>query len=852
LAHLQQALARAKAGQGQIVGVRGAPGVGKSRLFYEFKLRFAQGCLLLETFSISHGKAYPSLPLIELLKNYFQLTPQEDERTTQEKITGKVLTLDRALEDTLPYLFALLGIGEGMTSLQQMDPQIRRRRTFDAIRRLFVRESHKQPLLVIFEDLHWLDSETEAFLVLLSESLTTAQMCLLVNYRPEYGHSWETKPYYTAVPLHPLGQTEVQELLTTLLGETEALHPIRQFVLDKTQGNPFFTEELVHALVEQGVITRETGDVRLGPTPVAQVRLPPTVQGILAARIDRLPPKEKSLLQTLAVIGKEFAFSLLKQVVPTPEAELQRHLTHLLAADFLYEQPAFPEVEYTFKHALTQEVAYTSLLSERRKALHEHVGHTIEDVYHGRLDEYYSELAHHYSRSSNVEKAIEYLQRTGRQAIQRSANNEAITYLSTALALLIKLPETRERMEHEITLQIALAAPLRATKGYGAPEVEHAYNRARDLSQQTGNTTQLFAVLRGLWGVHMTYGKAAPVLELAERLLQIAQQQHGTALFIEAHWARGCALLSSGRFTEAYAEMERGYEIYCRHLHPPDAFVYTQNPAMACLAYLDWLLWLLGYPEQAQRKSHEALALAQDVGLPLNVAAALGVLLMSCGLRRDTQLAQERVNALLPLCTEQGLSQWAIIGELFHNWLLVEHDDVEEGLARMRQNLTIFRANGTGLGFGLWFFTALSELLGKAGHGTEAMRLINEALDIMTNTGSHILAAELYRTKGELTLQEFQVPSSKFSVPPDPQPLAPSSQAEAEAEACFLKAIEIAQQQHAKSLELRATVSLARLWQQQGTHREAHRMLSEIYNWFTEGFDTVDLKEAKALLEVLA
>src|SRR5712692_2304363 len=370
---MRRALEQTRGGHGQIVGVMGEPGVGKSRLFHEFVGAHSRAPLLvLETFSVSHGKAYAYLPLIELLKNYFHLTLQDDERARREKVGGKVLMLDRTLEDTLPYLFFLLGLAEPTSPLHQMDPQIRCKRTLEAIKRLLVRESLNQPLIIIFEDLHWLDSETQAFLSFLSESVATARILMLVNYRPEYRHEWGNKTYYTQLRLDPLGQSEAEELLTVLLEEKVGAHgqwksqaeaaPLRRFILEKTEGNPFFMEEIVQALVEQGVLPdpRRVGTAHLdvgahsrAPLPT-DLHLPPTVQGVLAARIDRLPPEEKALLQPLAVIGKEFSLSLLKQVVNQPEDSLHRRLSHLRTAEFIYEQPAFPEPEYTFKHALTQ------------------------------------------------------------------------------------------------------------------------------------------------------------------------------------------------------------------------------------------------------------------------------------------------------------------------------------------------------------------------------------------------------------------------------------------------------------------------------------------------------------------
>src|SRR5712692_5085048 len=470
---LRRALEQAKAGHGQIVGVMGEPGVGKSRLFYEFKLTSPSGCLMLEAFSVSYGKASPYLPVIELLKNYFQILPQDDELQRQEKLTGKVLTLDRSLEDTLPYVFALLGIADPKSALPQMDPQIRRRRTFEALKRLLVRESLKQPLLLSFEDLHWIDTETQGLLDVLSESVATARILLLVNYRPEYRHEWGTKTYYTQLHLAPFGRAEAEEFLDALLGapavgargqwnsqaEAVPLHALKQLILEKTQGTPFFMEEVVQTLVEEQVLAGEKGNYRVAKAPT-ELHISPTVQGVLAARIDRLAVEEKEFVQQLAVIGREFSVSLLRQVITQPEEELYRLLASLQNKEFLYEQPAFPEVEYIFKHALTQEVAYASLLQERRKSLHERTAHAIEMLFHSKLDDHYSELAHHYSRSSNPQKAVEYLQLAGQQAVQRSANLEAINRLTLALALLKTLPDTPERARQELALQLTVSVPL--------------------------------------------------------------------------------------------------------------------------------------------------------------------------------------------------------------------------------------------------------------------------------------------------------------------------------------------------------------------------------------------------------
>jgi class 3 adenylate cyclase len=424
--HLRRALERAQTGHGQIVGVMGEPGLGKSRLLHEFRLT-TQGWLVLEAYSVSYGKASPYLPIIELLKAYFEISLEDDGHRRRDKVVGKVLALDRSLDDTLPYFFALLGIEDQPSNLDQMDPQIRRRRTFDALKKLLLRESLNQPLILIFEDLHWIDRETQGFLDLLSDSIASGRILLLANYRPEYRHEWATKSYYTELHLTPLSRKEAEDLLVALLGTASSLSTLRQLILEKSEGTPFFIEELVQTLCEEGVLSFDPAAGAKHSLPIsATLHIPTTIQGLLAARIDRLPAEEKALLQHLAVIGREFPIGLVHRVVRQPEEQLRRLLSSLQSKDFVYEQPALAGPKYIFKHALTQEVAYKSLLVEQRRVLHEETAEAIEALFHSRLEDHYSELAHHYTRSRNTRKAIEYLQLAGRQAVQRSANTEAI------------------------------------------------------------------------------------------------------------------------------------------------------------------------------------------------------------------------------------------------------------------------------------------------------------------------------------------------------------------------------------------------------------------------------------------
>jgi predicted ATPase len=666
-----------------------------------------------------------------------------------------------------------------------------------------------------------------------------------VNYRPEYRHEWGTKTYYTQLHLAPFGSAETEEFLDALLGapatgvpHAASLQALKQLILEKTQGTPFFMEEVVQTLAEEGVLSGGRGHYRLERAPT-ELHISPTVQGVLAARIDRLAAEEKTLLQQLAVIGREFPLGLVRQVVSQPEEALYRLLSALQHKEFLYEQPAFPEVEYIFKHALTQEVAYNSVLLERRKVLHERTAQAIEHLYRRALDEHYSDLAHHYSRSDNTQKAVDYLQLAGQEAVQRSANVEAISHLTTALELLKTLRDTPERAQQELTLRVTLGPALMATKGFAAPEVKIAYVRARALCQQVGETPQLFPVLCGLCMAYLNQGELHTAHELGEQTLRVAQRAHDSALLSEAHNLLGSALDLLGEFAAAREHLEQSLALYDpQQYHSSLAFLYGFDPRVFCLSRAVTSLWALGYPDQALQRSQEALTLAQALSHPHSLAFARGFAAELHQRRRDRQAAQEQAEALITLSIEQGLSFWLARGIIIQGWVLSEQGQGEEGIAQIRRGLSAYRTTGAEL-WRSYHLALLAEAYGGVGQTGEGLIALAEAREFVHKTGERHYEAELYRLKGELMLQQFNVQEAQFK------------DAEGEAESCFLNAIEIARKQEAKSLELRATMSLARLWQQQGKQQEAHSMLSEIYNWFTEGFDTKDLQEAKALLQEL-
>lgn len=489
LAQMQHALELARSGRGQLIAAMAEAGAGKSRLFYEFKATLRGDCKLLGAYSVSHGKASAWLPVLELLRGYFGIQEADDTSARREKVRTVLAALDPALSEMLPYLLGLLGIQDTPDPLAEMNAQIKKRRTLDAIKRILLRESLNQPLIVMFEDLHWIDEQTQEFLNLLADSIANAKVLLLVNYRPQYSHQWNSKTYYTQLRLDPLGKESADEMLSALLGDGTELAPLKRLIIEKTEGNPFFMEKTVQVLLDEGALVRN-GAMHL-TKPVGELRIPPTVQGILAARIDRLPADEKDLLQTLAVMGKEFKLGLVRAVSANPDDELNRMLDDLQLSEFVYEQPAVGDVEYAFKHALTQEVAYNSVLLERRRLLHERIGAALEAAFAENLDDQLPELAHHYARSANRAKASEFLHHAGAQAMGRASYAEGESYFAAALEVLAAMPESPERDARELRVLGSFVWALMVTKGWAAPEFLDMAARARALAEKTANLSAL-------------------------------------------------------------------------------------------------------------------------------------------------------------------------------------------------------------------------------------------------------------------------------------------------------------------------------------------------------------------------
>jgi class 3 adenylate cyclase/tetratricopeptide (TPR) repeat protein len=826
MATMASALEQARGGHGQIVAAVGEAGAGKSRIMYEFKATIPDGCKVLEAYSVSHGKASAWLPALELLKSYFKLADEDDDSCRSEKVEAKVRDLDPALAETLPYVLSLLGIAGVGSSLAMMDAQIRRRRTLEAVKRIIIGESLKQPLVVIFEDLHWIDAETQELLDLLVDSVASARILMLVNYRPEYHHEWGNRPSYTQLRLDPLGGQSADEMLHELLGGDASLQSLKRLIIDRTEGNPFFMEEIVRALVEQGVLVRN-GATRLRK-PLTEIRIPPTVHGILASRIDALPASEKGLLQTLAVIGKDFPLNLVKHITASPDDRLEPMLKGLQAGEFIYEQAALEEAEYTFKHALTQEVAYNSVLMERRRLLHERTGEAIEALFKDRIDDHLADLARHYSRSANTRKAVEYVFRVGSQAEARFAYSEAITRLSSALEFLKHLPDDAERARTELSAQSVLGRSIGVVKGFAAAELEPVYARARELCARIRDSALTFRIFYGQWLMRWWKLELHTALELADEILAAAEDVKDPAMLLAGHCARGTTLFFLGEFVPAKEHLEKALAVFNPQQPLPQEL---EARRLDALSFLYFSLWGLGYPDRAWATSREMLEMAQRSSDPNVLAQASCFEAIHNLVRGDATAAQKHAEESMALTEERGLVSFSAMATTVNGAALIVQGRYKEGIAGLRRGISAWRA--TGGTPQAWYFSYLAIGLGGIGRPEEGLQLLEDGLASVAKSGEQLSNTSLHHFKGELLLAHR--PSDSVA-----------------AERCFRTAIEIARRQSARLAELRATSSLARLLAKQGKRDEARVMLGKIYGWFTEGFDTADLKDAKALLDELA
>jgi class 3 adenylate cyclase/predicted ATPase len=829
---LRERWAQVQDGRGHIVLLSGEAGIGKSRLVQVVKDEIIDAATLRVEYRCApyhqHSALYPIIAHLEQVLSFHRDdTPADRLRKLEETIRPYPLSLT----EVVPLFAALLAVPlpESYPPLA-LTPERQKQKTLEALLTWLLALTEQQPVLFVVEDLHWIDPSTLEFLTLLVDQGPMARLLTLLTCRPEFQSPWGMRAHLTPMALQRLPQPQVEAMIARVTSGKALPPAVLRQVVTRTDGVPLFVEELTKTVLESGLVreTREHYELTGSLPPLA---IPATLHDSLMARLDRLATV-KAVAQLGAVLGRTFAYEVLQAVTPMDEASLQQALTRLVDAELLYQRGVLPQATYMFKHALIQEAAYQSLLKSTRQQFHRQIAQVFEAKFPALVETQPELVAQHYTAAGCVEQAIPYWQQAGQLAGDRSAHLEAISHFTTGIELLTTLPETPERIQQAVTLYMALGVALQIAKGHAAPEVEHAYTRAYALCQQVGESPELFQVLFGLCLFYRVRSQLQTARELGETLLHLAHRSHDPALAVAAHLVLGYTWCLLGMLPAARAHLEEGIAHYTPDQRRAPVFRTGQDPGVACRAYAALTLWLLGYPEQALAHLHEALALAQALSHPPSLAFARCWVATVSQLCRDVPAVHAHAEAAVTLATEQGFPLWIAHGTPVRGWALALQGQGEEGMAQVRQGIAAWRATGAVLLLP-YFSTVLADVCGHRNHTAEGLQALAEADTLIEQHEERWWEAEVCRLQGVLLLR---------------QPEA----SQAEAEAWLQRALDVARRQEAKSLELRAAMSLARLWQQQGKRAEAYDLLVPIYGWFTEGFDTDDLREARALLDALA
>lgn len=818
LALLHTCLSRVRAGQGHVVGIMGEPGIGKTRLLAEFRQSLPwQQVTYVAGRCQSYGGGAPYGPLSQMLRQWWGLTEVDSPAVCRIRVEQELRSLGLDSSVMAPMLLDLLGVSASTEPAAARRPPPRQAQTFAVLHHLFLHSSQGQPLVIEVENVHWADPTTTEYLAALTARLRGAALLLLVTYRPGYAPPWGTSSVATQIALSPLSPQDSLSLVQTALSAQDCDPTIQQSVVTKAGGNPLFLEELTLAVAEQG-------EAALAPG------VPDTIQTVLAARMDRLPAAAKHLLQTAAVISTEVPLPLLHRLAALSEDVLSAQLAHLEASEFFFETRVLPVPIYTFKHVLTQEVAYQSLVRQRRQDVHAQIVHIVVAEFPELATAQPAFLAHHATVADLHAQAVHYWRQAGEQAVERSAPVEAITYLNQGLEVLRKVPEAPERLQHELALQVALGAALLMTRGHAAAEVERTYGRAYALCQHVPATPQLAPVLLGLWRFALVRANLPQARTLGEQLLGLAQRATDPALLVVAHYALGVTLFWCGHLVRALTHLEAGSAHYDPRQHHTLAFQSGQDPGVACLAFAARALWILGYPDQAVQRAQAALQCAQNLAHPFSEAFAQTFMAYVYLRRREWRAAHTHIQAVLALATKHGFPFWQGLGTIQHGWALAAQGQPEAGLGQMEEGMAIWRTTGAGLGEP-FFLGLVAQVHSSLHHYPTGLDLLSAALAIVERTGEQWCHADLYRLQGDILLQSG----------------APA----AAVEASWQQALTLANQQQAHSWALRAGLRLGQWWSTQGQGPAAHRLLTELYGRFSEGLTTPDLQEVQALLHTV-
>jgi DNA-binding winged helix-turn-helix (wHTH) protein/predicted ATPase len=839
LAQVYRCYTTALQGTRQICFIAGEAGIGKTALAETFMTQVAVAgeAWLGRGQCVDHygvGEAY--LPLLEAFTRLCRATSGAQMRAILTQHAPSWLLQMPALLSEAEY--------DSLRRLASGTPQTRMLRELAEALEVLTSE---RPLVLFLEDMHWSDTSTLEGLAYVARRPDPARLLILATYRP-------VEATVRDHPLHQHGQCDriVLDYLTT---DNVAAYLTQRFrnkslpaglarvLHQRTNGNPLFLITVVNELIGQEILQEAPASWRLtGGIEAVAGMIPTTLQPLIEQGVDQLHPPERAILDAASVVGDTFAIAAVAVGVDQAEEPIEA----LCAAwtrqgRFIRDEAmeTWPDGTitacYRFIHALYREVLYTRIPAGRRRRLHQQIGHCKEAAYGDQVSTIAAELAVHFEQTQDLRRAVRYRQFAAENAIQRSAYTEALPHLTRGLEMLKSLPDTPEQMHQELEMQMSLAPVLMAIKGYAAPEVEQVLARARALSRQVETSPQLAPILMGLRQYYHVRGAYQIARDLGEQLLRLGQQRQDTMIVVLGHAGVGAPLLMLGELAAAHDHLEQGLTLYTPHKRQKLAVRYATDAGVRCLVWGSWSAWLLGYPDQALRKSLEALRLAEEIGSLLSLALALSMSAVLHQFRREWQRTQERAEALITLCQEEALPFYLALAHLRRGWALAVSGQASEGLAQLRQGLAATRDTGSALNQ-TYFVTLLAEAYASNNQVETALQALEEGLELVQTLGERFYEAELYRLKGELLMCADEVRRSVTSTPED----------------CFRKALDVARHQQARSLELRAATSLARLWQQQNRCQNAYDLLAPVYNGFTEGFDTADLQEARALLAELA
>ncbi len=821
-------------GGGQVVAISGEAGIGKSVLVESLRAevraeglpRIAMRCSPYHINSALH-------PVIEHFKRLAGWQPEDSVEARLAKLEAALEPYGQPVGETVPLLASLLSLPlpEDRYPPLALTPQQQKRQTQDAIVAIALEVAERQPLLELWEDLHWADPSTLELLGLLIEQVPTASLLMVLTARPEFEPPWPARSYITPITLNRLERPHTEALVGRITAKKPLPDEVVDHIVTKTDGVPLYVEELTKTILVSDIL-RDTGDRFELTGPLSSLAIPDTLQESLMARLDRLP-QVRELAQLGSVLGREFAYEMISGLSTTSDKLLQEGLGQLVNAELLYQRGRPPRAKYIFKHALVRDAAYGSLLRRARQQYHLQAAELLEARFPETVETHPEVIAHHYSEANVADRAADYYLKAGERALLMSANAEAIAHLTQGLEVLRAMADGPEQSRRELDLLTTIGPALMATKGYAAPEVEAAYRRALELCQELGDAPQHFSVLHGLWYFNLILPDLHAARSLGEQLVDVAKGRQDTGLDLAAHRSLGYTLHHLGELEASRSCLEQVILSYDPAVHGDYAFRYGGNdPGSGSLGHSAFLFWELGHPDQAVGQYEDGLALGRKLGHPFSEAWALVCAALVHQLRGEPQATQEHAEAAKEIAVERGFELYVGWTSVLRGWSLGEQKPSTEAIAEMREGLDVSQATGAGILSPLWL-ALLASIYGRLGQAENGLVAITEALDEVARTGERRCEAELHRLKGELLLTS-------------------NGTDDAESEDCFHKAIEIARSQKAKSWELRAATSLARLWCGQSKPDEARDILAPLYDWFTEGFDTPDLKDAKSLLDELS